>query len=100
MKLSRIEVHNKDFESPKFEQKNPLESGLTSIPNRGTQQGFGKFEPTVLEKCASAKPRKHDCFLTKLSRIEVHNKDFKNPKFDPKNPSGSGLTSAQNRGTQ
>ena len=32
-----------EFETPKFRPKNPLGSGLTSSPNRGTQQGFSRF---------------------------------------------------------
>ena len=55
---------------------------------------------TVLEKCVSAKPAKRDCFLPKQCRFEVHNMDFETVKFQRKTPSGSGLTSTLNRGTQ
>ena len=55
---------------------------------------------TVLEKWTSWKRSKRDFFRLKNSRFKVQYMDFETPKFRPKTPSGSGLTSAPNRGTQ
>ena len=54
----------------------------------------------MLEKCASVKPAKHDCFQPKLSAFQLYNMDFETSEVQPKTPMGSGLTNALKRGTQ
>ena len=89
-----------DYETPKFQKKTPSGSGLTSPLNRGIRQGFSRFEPTGLEKCAGAKPGKRDCLGLKQCKFEALNMEFETPKFQAKTPSGSALTNPLNMGTQ
>ena len=83
-----------DSESPKFRPKTPSVSGLTRAPNRGTQQRL-RWKSAEVDNEANA-----IVFDRKIVDLKFSIWTFKPPKFHPKTPSGSGLTSAPNRGTQ
>ena len=83
-----------DFKTPKFRPKTPSVSGLTRAPNRGTQQRL-RWKSAEVDNEANA-----IVFDRKIVDLKFSIWTFKPPKFHPKTPSGSGLTSAPNRGTQ